>query len=127
MVNLIRKAGKFFNSNAATPAPYKVYRALLEQSGTSAPVATVLENTTGLTFTWTRDGAGGYMTDGATSTLFDDATKVWHIISRPNNINHQAFGTCDAGNENFFITTTNAGAGSDNVLFRTCIEIRIYP
>lgn len=34
------------------PRPYKVYTALLTQSGTSAPVATVLENTTGLDITY---------------------------------------------------------------------------
>ena len=32
--------------------PYKVYTALLTQSGTGAPVATVLENTTGLNITY---------------------------------------------------------------------------
>lgn len=34
------------------PRPYKVYTALLTQSGTNAPVATVLENTTGLNITY---------------------------------------------------------------------------
>ena len=34
------------------PRPYKVYTALLSQSGTNAPVATVLENTTGLNITY---------------------------------------------------------------------------
>ena len=37
-----------------------VYTALLTQSGTSAPVATILQNTTGGTITWTRTGAGEY-------------------------------------------------------------------
>ena len=34
------------------PRPYKVYTALLTQSGTNAPVATVLENNTGLNITY---------------------------------------------------------------------------
>lgn len=40
--------------------PYKVYVALLTQSGTAAPVATVLENTLGGTVVWIRAGAGDY-------------------------------------------------------------------
>lgn len=38
---------------------YKVYSALLAQTGTDDPVATVLENTIG-TITWSRGGAGFY-------------------------------------------------------------------
>jgi hypothetical protein len=44
----------------ATASTTKVYRALLTQSGTSAPVATVLENTLGGTVVWTRDSTGVY-------------------------------------------------------------------
>src|SRR5688572_16305439 len=39
---------------------YKVYVALLTQTGTSAPVATVLENTLGGTVVWARGGTGEY-------------------------------------------------------------------
>lgn len=39
--------------------PYKVYTAILNQTGTSAPVATVLENTLG-TITFSRDSDGFY-------------------------------------------------------------------
>lgn len=38
----------------------KVYRALLTQSGTDAPVATVLENTLGGTVVWTYSNSGIY-------------------------------------------------------------------
>jgi len=40
---------------------YKVYTALLTQSGTSAPTATVLENNLGGTVVWTRTGGGSYV------------------------------------------------------------------
>lgn len=40
--------------------PYKVYTALLSQTGTSAPTATVLENTLGGTVVWTYDIVGVY-------------------------------------------------------------------
>lgn len=41
--------------------PYKVYIATLTQTGTSAPTATVLENTLGGTLVWTRTGQGQYL------------------------------------------------------------------
>lgn len=40
---------------------YLVYRALLTQTGTNAPIATVLENTLGGTVVWTRIQAGTYL------------------------------------------------------------------
>lgn len=45
-------------SSGSTPA-YKVYTALLTQSGTNAPVPTVLENTLG-EIIWTRNSVGVY-------------------------------------------------------------------
>lgn len=42
-----------------TIKPYKVYTALLTQTGTNAPVATVFENTIG-NIVWTRYGIGNY-------------------------------------------------------------------
>ena len=48
---------------------YTVYTALLNQTGTAAPVPTILQNTTGGTFTWTRQSAGNY-TITASSALF---------------------------------------------------------
>lgn len=46
---------------AAEATEPKVYVASLTQSGTNAPVATVLKNTLGGTVVWTRDGAGFYI------------------------------------------------------------------
>lgn len=40
--------------------PYKVYVALLNQSGTDAPTAIVLENTLGANIVWTYNGVGQY-------------------------------------------------------------------
>lgn len=44
----------------AAARPYKVYTALLSQSGTSAPTAIVLENTLGGTVVWSRSSTGIY-------------------------------------------------------------------
>jgi hypothetical protein len=43
------------------PPKYKVYTALLTQTGTNAPVATVLENTTDLNITYTYSLVGKYI------------------------------------------------------------------
>jgi hypothetical protein len=48
---------------------YTVYTALLTQAGTAAPVATILQNTTGKTFTYARTSGGDY-TVTASSSLF---------------------------------------------------------
>lgn len=43
-----------------SPGAKKVYKALLSQSGTEHPVATVLVNSFGDDIAWTRDSAGEY-------------------------------------------------------------------
>ena len=48
------------NFNGGGAAPYKVYTALLTQSGTNAPVATVLENTLGGDIVWSYCTEGVY-------------------------------------------------------------------
>jgi hypothetical protein len=49
-----------FVEERAGGLPYKVYTALLNQSGTDAPVATILQNTLDGTPVWTRISAGIY-------------------------------------------------------------------
>jgi hypothetical protein len=60
--------------STSSAASYLVYTALLSQSGTDAPVATVLENTLGQTITWTRSALGRY--DGTFSSGYD-ASKIF--------------------------------------------------
>ncbi len=57
---IITPLKKIFNwQTASEKIPYRVYTALLTQTGTDAPVATVLENTIG-NIVWTRISAGNY-------------------------------------------------------------------
>lgn len=57
----LKNAGTIINRPGMTGyRPYKVYTALLSQTGTDAPVATVLENTLGGEVVWTRPSAGAY-------------------------------------------------------------------
>ena len=63
---------------------YTVYTALLNQTGTAAPVAAILQNTTGGTLTWTRQSAGNY-TVTASSALFT-ANKTIVFVNNGSNV-----------------------------------------
>lgn len=104
-------------------ASYLKYVALLTQTGTDAPVATVLENTLGGTVVWSYSDVGEYI---ATLTAAFTANKTGIVVG------------CGNGSETNFIAywvSANAiemdvftgGSASDDLLFKTLIEIRVYP
>lgn len=70
-----------FNLGGATPQ-YKVYTALLSQSGTNDPVAVVLENTLGQTITWSYNGTGNFITNDITGATSEN---LWINISKKSN------------------------------------------
>lgn len=109
----------------APPAPqggssYLVYTALLTQSGTNAPTATVLENTIG-NILWEYSGTGEY-----TGTLTDAFTlnKTWCIIGTRDEQTQFAIST---NTSVITVSTWNNGVYSNSLLSKTPIEIRVYP
>ena len=54
---------------------YTVYTAQLTAGAGAAPTATILQNTTGLTFTWTRTGTGNFVATVAGAPFAAD--KFW--------------------------------------------------
>lgn len=118
------------NIPAPTPVdsrPYKVYTALLTQTGTNAPVATVLENTLGGTPVWTRDDAGIYI---ATLTSAFVRHKTWITV-----------GTSGDGYDDTQVSSSGLygdidtirvhvndldKVGYDGYLYGAPIEIRVY-
>lgn len=66
--------------------PYKVYTALLTQSGTDAPVVTIVSNTLDLTITWVRNNIGQYYAGDITSNI-PDAKTVYIVSDASNGIN----------------------------------------
>jgi hypothetical protein len=103
--------------------PYRVYSAILSQSGTNAPTAVVLENTIGDIFL-SREGIGDYHI--SSNSLFTvDKTSI-----SCNGIGDTNGGIVFAvvGGVGFcqLITRTNAGITSDDILFKSFIEIRVY-
>ena len=96
--------------------PYKVYTAILTQTGTSAPTAIVLENTIG-SIVWSRTVAGGYFAT-LTGAFITDKTTV--LIT-----NGSSNGTYIHGAA---VSTSNVNVitADDGQIDRATIEIRVY-
>ncbi len=107
-------------------ASYLVYTALLTQSGTDAPVATILENTLGGTVVWTRYGTGYYK--GTLSGMFLLEKTFNDIKSTPYD---DVFYTANIIRESdsvIAVTTFSPDDGNvDDRLYYTFVEIRVYP
>lgn len=101
---------------------YKVYTALLTQTGTSAPVATVLENTLGATITWSYVGVGQYYAT-ASSAVFT-ADKTTGILSNSSSTGINAF--VNISTTEFNTVTTSSGVAANNELVKNMVEIRVY-
>ena len=97
---------------------YTVYTALLTQAGTAAPVATILQNTTGGTLTWTRQSAGNY-TVTASSALFTANKTI--VFGNQGNFLQKTLAWNRTSD-----TTVALDLGSDDRLINGAFEIRIY-
>jgi len=117
--------------------PYRVYTALLRQSGTTAPNAIVLENTLGFTPTFSYEFAGEYRINTADPTGFVVGKTVVFIQARGSIVGDVLTYFSVANNTSFIeIMTTNlSGTPTDGLLslnddnklyLYTPIEIRIY-
>jgi hypothetical protein len=104
---------------------YKVYTALLTQTGNTsadAPVATILQNTTGGTITWTRTGTGEY-TATIENALFT-LNKTLVFINNGDGL-HSGLGVAPSWISPT-TTTINIDTFSDGALINGAIEIRVY-
>jgi len=102
--------------------PYKIYTALISQSATSDPTATVLENTLGGTIVWTRIGVGEYrgtlsgaFVNSKTACFSEKGNSVGTLNVWQNSVNDIAVSA-------FGLT----GLSADG-LSQTSVEIRVYP
>ena len=106
--------------------PYKVYTALLKQTGTNAPVATVLENTLG-TINYNRTNTGRYtvlspdnlFTVGKTTIIMGNMMGTNTNVPNPFTA---ANATAGSININSSLSTTFL----DSLFINTLIEIRVY-
>ena len=101
---------------------YTVYTAQLTAGPGAAPTATILQNTTGLTFTWTRTGTGQFVATVA-GTPFA-ASKFWAMSSAKvpqlTSIVRTSTNTCRLD-----VVVSNTAA-AENSLTEGYVEIRIY-
>jgi hypothetical protein len=104
--------------SAAGGASYDVYTALLTQTGTSAPTATVLENTIG-SITWGYIGAGNYSITFPSAIDFDK-TFIYNVFVNDGGPTMGHYN--DIGGN----AIEMVGIG-DDLLNKTPFEIRIYP
>lgn len=101
--------------------PYLIYTALISQSGSSAPTATILENTLGGTPTLSRVIEGVY---NITLTGAFLADKTWYVINPHSNTIVGGLELKRVSDDILRITTASGG---DDELSADPIEIRIYP
>ncbi len=123
--NLPNVVKEIFNKLITSPVdsrPYKVYVAKLSQSGTDAPEAVVLENTTGDTIVWSYFSVGKYM--GTFQTMEFDIDKISPSISP------MAFGKNEIAVNSSSVVVVNTldvtETFANDVLVETQVEIRIY-
>jgi hypothetical protein len=107
-------------------APYKVYTALMIQSGTDAPTANVLENTIG-SLTWARQNPGIYVATCTGCFTENKTTPISGVLILTTDgqvYNIKGYRNSD---DEYIIETGNANDGiGDNFLANSMIEIRVY-
>jgi hypothetical protein len=115
---------KASSTSSGGGASYLVYTALLTQSGTDAPVATVLENTIG-TVSYSYNDLGWYSAN-CTSCFTDDKS-----IAIVQNVEGTTAITFISGGfsstSQLYIYSLDDGINADDVLVDRWIEIRVYP
>ena len=108
------------NPTPVDSRPYKVYTALLTQSGTNAPVATVLENTLGGDITWSRNSTGDY---SATSNNLFTENKTYPVSETPDNGYISQIIRID---ENIVSLTITPSEDNISQVSQIKVEIRVY-
>ncbi len=108
----------------------KVYRALLSQTDSDAPVATVLENTMGGTVVWTYSDVGTYAGTLAGAFTVDktfcDGDTSWFNSSDLTGAYVAYFAPSGTGNS-VLLSTGIAATLSDGLLANYAVEIIVYP
>ena len=118
------------DSVGAVVLPYKVYTALLTQTGTSAPVATILQNTLGGTPVWSRSGVGTY--EITLAGAFPINKTVCFLTIQNNDSDGRILGSMsysgapNADVRGFVIQNAATNSNTDDLAALSCIEIRVY-
>jgi len=114
--------------DAVAARPYKVYTALLSQTGTNAPTATVLENTLGGAVTWTRNSAGIFYGTLSAGVFTGNKTVKFATLGYTGISVNSTIEVENANTSIITVITRVNGIQTDGVMSNggTSIEIRIY-
>lgn len=107
----------------ANLGPAKKYTVLLSQSGTSNPVATILENNIG-TIVWTRSFNGEY--SGTLTGAFPSG-KVWAVAGNSDGLLLAYARLYRANNDTVILNTYDSIGALIDDFSNISIEIRVYP
>jgi len=126
LVPIVQSGGTVQSTvDAVKNGAVKVYRALLNQSGTNAPVATVLENTLGGTVVWSYSGVGFY-----TGTLVGAfaLAKTFPTIGQVE-LTAICFAYPSVPPDSVAVSSNLTGPNTpvDGILFYSPLEILVYP
>ena len=103
----------------------KRYVALLTQTGTDAPVATVLENTLGEVPVWSRDDVGEYFLTASGNIFVQDKTAI--LIGSPSSgAGNQALAMWQSVTQ-IFVAVYSGGGVADGFLADTILKVEVYP
>lgn len=123
-----KSTGSYTLATTGDIRPYKVYTALMSQSGTSAPTVIILENTIG-SIVWTRNNVGKYF--GTLASAFT-VNKTFMSTTFNNHLdgNYPISVTIETSGSGLLLLMTNltnsTGTATDSRLYNTSIEIRVY-
>lgn len=102
-----------------------IYKANLTQSGTGDPSVIELVNTTGKTFTWTREDTGTY---GCNIDGGVDGSRTFALIGGDQHFIDLVAISCVAGDFDININSGNAfGTPQDDILNSTSVFIQFFP
>ena len=120
---LLTRVEALEDSPSGDSRPYKVYTALLSQTGTDAPVATVLENTIG-TVTFEYYGIGNYSIN-STGLFTSEKTAIFHksIVGDSHTYTMISY---YADSLELGFSTSESNTPQNDLLVREIIEIRVY-
>tara|TARA_R110000868_G_scaffold367067_1_gene630024 strand:+ start:95 stop:547 length:453 start_codon:yes stop_codon:yes gene_type:complete len=109
------------SSTTTAPPAYKIYSALVTQSGTNPPTVTILQNTLGGTPVWSYVGVGlyaatlsGAFTTNKTSILVGSLFSTTGVSSS------------SSGSNLFNISTYEGGSFVNDILNKTTVEVKVY-
>ena len=110
------------SGNTGGGLPYLVYTAIINQTGTNAPTALVLQNTLGANVTYSYDAVGGYFVNCPNKFT---AGKTFVIFS-PNNLTEQRRFIIQSTSQ-IMLITGNGAIYANDIIVDGILEIRVYP